>query len=171
MSTNTTNRDSLPWYRHGWPWFLMLFPALAVVSGVITLIIAVRTFDGMVVDDYYKEGRAIVQSIERTDQARALGLKASVRIAGERLRLELSAADAASLPDTVLLTIAHPTRDGYDQILRLSGPGGVYEAAIAPLSAGRWLFQIEDADGRSWKLNGVAWLPAEAAFAIDSPVR
>ena len=171
MSTITTDRDSLPWYRHGWPWFLMLFPALAVVAGLITLVIAVRTFDGMVVDDYYKEGRAIVRSIERTDHARELGLKASVRITDERLRLELSATDAASLPETVLLTIAHPTRDGHDQVLRLSGPGGVFEAAIAPLSAGRWLFQIEDADGRSWKLNGAARLPAEAAFAIDSSVR
>jgi hypothetical protein len=149
----------------------MLFPALAVVAGVITLVIAVRTFDGMVVDDYYKEGRAIVQAIERTDHARELGLKASVRIADERLRLELSATDAVSLPETVLLTIAHPTRDGHDQVLRLSGPGGIFEAAIAPLSAGRWLFQIEDADGRSWKLNGAARLPAEAAFAIDSSAR
>ena len=111
-------------------------------------------------------GRSFVRSY-----ARELGLKASVRVADERLRLELSATDRASLPETVLLTIAHPTRDGRDQVLRLSGPGGVFEAAIAPLGAGRWLFQIEDADGRSWKLNGAARLPAEAAFAIDSSAR
>ena len=49
-----------PWYRQGWPWFLIALPATAVVAGIATLVIAAKTFDGMVVDDYYKEGQAIV---------------------------------------------------------------------------------------------------------------
>ena len=38
----------LPWYRHRWPWFLMSGPAIVVVAGVITTIIAVRTADPIV---------------------------------------------------------------------------------------------------------------------------
>ena len=68
-----------PWYRQGWPWFLIALPATAVVAGIVTLVIAAKTFDGMVVDDYYKEGRAIVQTIGRVEHARELGLRAALR--------------------------------------------------------------------------------------------
>jgi hypothetical protein len=40
----------LPWYRHRWPWLLMSGPAIVVVAGIATTIIAVRTADPMVAD-------------------------------------------------------------------------------------------------------------------------
>ena len=39
---------SLPWYRHRWPWLLMSGPAIVVVAGIATTVIAVRTNDPMV---------------------------------------------------------------------------------------------------------------------------
>ena len=35
--------DDAPWYRQFWPWFLIAIPAAAVVAGIVTIIIAVRT--------------------------------------------------------------------------------------------------------------------------------
>lgn len=40
--------QTLPWYRHRWPWLLMSGPALVVVAGIATTVIAVRTADPMV---------------------------------------------------------------------------------------------------------------------------
>src|SRR5574340_668345 len=65
---------SKPWYREPWPWFLMSLPAVAVAAGLTTAWIAFKTADGLVVGDYYKEGLAINQTLERDDAARAGGM-------------------------------------------------------------------------------------------------
>ncbi|HAG76559.1 MAG TPA: nitrogen fixation protein FixH [Thauera sp.] len=168
MSTAASDKSPPPpWYRQGWPWFLITFPAIAVVAGIATFVIAVKTFDGMVVDDYYKEGRAIVQTMGRAEHARDLGLKADLRIRSQEIRIELGATNAVDVPERIRLTISHPTRGGLDQELVLTRKGeGLYESAIAPLGTGRWLFLIED-ESRSWRMNGAAFLPAEMEITID----
>jgi hypothetical protein len=45
-----------PWYREPWPWLLMAGPAAVIVAGGITTWIAFATFDGLVVEDYYRRG-------------------------------------------------------------------------------------------------------------------
>lgn len=155
-----------PWYGQGWPWFLIMFPAIAVVAGIATLVIAARTFDGMVVDDYYKEGQAIVQTIGRVERARELGLRAALEVRSDALELALSATDAANLPERLLVTVAHPTRGGLDQVVIAERANGAYSARLAPLSTGRWLFVIED-ESRSWRMDGAAYLPGEMRITID----
>ncbi|MBN8441520.1 MAG: FixH family protein [Thauera sp.] len=166
MSTVLTERNNPRWYKQGWPWFLIALPATAVIAGFITLVIAVKTWDGLVVDDYYKEGKAIVQTIGRTERARELGLSANVRIRAETLRVELAAADRSSLPERIIVTVAHPTRGGSDQVLTLSGVEGVFEGNLSALGTGRWLLQIED-ESRNWRMNGSAYLPTETEIRID----
>ena len=169
MHRPANDKPHEPWYRQGWPWFLIAFPALAVVGGIATLVIAMQSFDGMVVDDYYKEGRAIVQTIGRVEHAREMGLRASIKVRSESIHIALSGSDAASLPQRIRLTVAHPTRGGLDQELLVTGLAGVYEAPLAPLSTGRWLFVIED-EARSWRMDGSAFLPAEMEITIDPNV-
>jgi len=166
MNTTLTDKTPPPWYKQGWPWFLIAFPAIAVVAGIITLVIAARTFDGMVVDDYYKEGRAIVQTMERAEHARTLGLKARLVVRSESIMVELGASDMTKLPAKIILTISHPTKGGLDQEVLVKGSGGVYQSAITPLSTGRWLFLIED-ESRSWRMNGATYLPTETEIRID----
>ena len=74
-----------------------------------------------------------------------------------------------SLPDSIRLTVAHPTRSGLDQELLVRGRSGVYEATLAPLSTGRWLFVIQD-EARSWRMDGSAYLPAEMEIRMDPNV-
>ena len=87
-----------PWYRQGWPWFLIALPATAVVGGIITAVLAVRTFDGTVAADYYKQGLAINEEVERAQLARVLGLEARIVMAGvgegDRVRIEVHSARA-----------------------------------------------------------------------------
>lgn len=71
-----------PWYRQAWPWFLISLPAAAVVGGIATMIIAVKTNDGVVSQDYYKRGLSINDEIKRNDRAAALGLSVQVETAG-----------------------------------------------------------------------------------------
>ena len=50
------NRNPKPWYREPWPWILMAGPALVVVAGVVTMVLAVRSNDPLVAEDYYRRG-------------------------------------------------------------------------------------------------------------------
>ena len=120
MRHKKTEQPMEPWYRQGWPWFLIAWPATAVVAGIATLIIAAKTFDGMVVDDYYKEGQAIVQTLGRVEQARRLGLRAALRVRSDSIHVELSATEPGSLPPRIRVTVAHPTRGGVAQQGRLA---------------------------------------------------
>ena len=75
-----------PWYRHPWPWILMAGPAVVVVAGIITAWIAVSTHDGLVADDYYKQGLAVNQKLARNDTAARMQLEARLRLSAGRRR-------------------------------------------------------------------------------------
>ena len=47
------------WYRQPWPWILMAAPGAAVLAGTVTIAVAVQSFDGLVAEDYYKQGLAV----------------------------------------------------------------------------------------------------------------
>jgi uncharacterized protein len=158
-------KDVLPWYRQGWPWFLIALPAIAVIAGGVTLWLAVSTSDGLVVDDYYKQGLAIQQTMARSQRAADLGLQAQLRIRADSLELQLTAKQGEGVPDRVRLTFSHPTRVGLDQSLILEGRQGNYSGPHRNLPSGRWDVQIED-EARTWRLNGAANLPAETEIRI-----
>jgi hypothetical protein len=165
MSATVPRKSIEPWYKQGWPWFLIALPATAVIAGFITLWLAVSTWDGLVVDDYYQQGKAIDMTVARSLRARDLGLAARLEISAEALSVSLSVADGLRPPPTVIVTMAHPTRAGRDQVVLLKGVDGVFSGPIEPLSAGRWLIQIED-ESRTWRLNGTTYLPAETEIRI-----
>ena len=65
----TLKNDNQPWYKDRWPWILIAGPATVVVAGFITLWMAVVSDDGLVTDDYYKQGLAINQTLARANDA------------------------------------------------------------------------------------------------------
>jgi len=136
-----------PWYREPWPWLLMAPPAVAVVAGLATVWIAAASADGLVAEDYYKQGLALNQVLAREKRARALGLAAKVEMAAGRIRVRLEGA----APEALFVRLVHRTRAGYDQRLRLARAGGAYEAAMSPLAPGGWRVSIEDPQGR-WRI-------------------
>ena len=64
-----------PWYRQRWPWLIMSGPALVVVASIYTAMLAVRSDDGLVADDYYTEGLAINKDIQRDAIAAARNIR------------------------------------------------------------------------------------------------
>jgi hypothetical protein len=139
---------SKPWFREPWPWLLMSGPAAVLVAGAITTWIAFASADGLVAEDYYKQGLAINKRLAREDAARQQGISAAVSMEGNLLRVKLNGA----APEALFVHFAHATRAGHDQRLRLVPAGaGAYEAALPPLAAGRWRIVIEDPRG-TWRI-------------------
>ena len=160
-----------PWYREPWPWIVIAGPASAVVGGVAILWLAIDSNDGLVIDDYYKEGLAINQLIGRDQAAFELRYRAQAALSDDssRIRIIVSSANGASLPKVVRLRLAHPTRAGKDQTKLLTAQsGGWYEGSLLPLAAGRWLVTIEDPE-RTWRLSGKWHLPADRAVVLEPP--
>jgi hypothetical protein len=49
-----------PWYRHVWPWLLIVPPAAAVIGGSITLYLAITRPDVLIRKDCFKDGVTMV---------------------------------------------------------------------------------------------------------------
>jgi len=149
-----------PWYREPWPWILMAGPATAVVAGLFTAWLAVRSDDGLVMDDYYKAGLGINKTLARSETAARLGIRAELFLVDGRVRARLNVAPGGALT----LQLAHPTRAGLDQRTKLTlVEPGVYEGQLRPLQAGRWLVVLEQGD---WRLMGDWTLPAAGALTL-----
>jgi uncharacterized protein len=141
-------QNSQRWYKEPWPWILMSGPAAVIVAGVFTTWIAFASADGLVADDYYKQGLAINQEIKRERRAIDKGLTAQVEFSGGRLRVTL----AGEEPEAIVAHLVHATRAGHDQRLRLLPTGGgTYEGKVSSLPAGRWQVAIED-PRREWRI-------------------
>ncbi|MDT3678366.1 MAG: FixH family protein [Burkholderiaceae bacterium] len=171
-ATTTTTPAARPWYRHAWPWLLAIAPAAALLGGIVTLWLAVTTSDSLVVDDYYREGRAINQQLARDRLAGALGLRAELRFepapatgSAPAVTLQLAAERGSAWPPELGLRVVHATIASLDREYRLEHVGdGRYRAAgSAPQAAGHWLVQIEDA-GRTWRL------VAPSVTSFDAPL-
>ena len=148
--TQSTTHSTVPWYREPWPWLLMLGPAGAIIAGAFTVWLAVVHEDGLVADDYYKQGLAINKVIRRQSEAVQLGLQARILFGEGRVRIHLQGA----APRSVSLQLAHPTRAGLDRLAHLEADaGGWYEGPITVPASGRWHMLIEDDSGQ-WRLSG-----------------
>jgi hypothetical protein len=157
---NPNKLRTQPWYREPWPWILMAGPATVVVAGLVTAWLAVRSDDGLVLDDYYKEGLAINKTLGRSDAAERLGIRAELFLVDGRARVLLGVATGGALS----LQLAHPTRAGMDQSVKLAMVGpGVYEGQLRPLQAGRWHVVLEQGD---WRLTGDWTLPAAGGLTL-----
>jgi uncharacterized protein len=163
-----TRSPARRWYREPWPWIIMIAPAVAVLSGALMLWLAITSYDGLVSDDYYKEGLAINQMLRRDQRASELGYQAHASLSddGTLIRVRVVGAAGAALPETLQLRFAHPTRAGHDQIALLYARSTeLYEANMAPLREGRWRVSIEDAAG-SWRLGGTWRLPQQRSAEL-----
>ncbi|XZG68735.1 FixH family protein [Chitinibacteraceae bacterium HSL-7] len=152
MSVQTA--PTLPWYKHFWPWFLIAIPAVSVVGGIAMMYLAVTTNDGLVTADYYKEGRAINEVLDRDHKAAALGLTAQILLGDDSrsVRVLLN----KPITGQIVLKLQHPTREGFDQHLPLHAESPlVYTAKLdKALDQPRWLIELAD-DAQQWRLNGV----------------
>ena len=145
-------REARPWYREPWPWLVMAPVAAVVVAGIATTAIAVTTFDGVVADDYYKQGLGINRTLEREARAQALGIEARFVLNEERDAVRVTVAAKAALPETLTLRLTHPTLRGEDQAVTLRSIGpSMYEARLRKLRHATWNVSLEEEAG-GWRV-------------------
>jgi len=144
--------EQAPWYRHPWPWILMSGPAVVVVAGLWTAVIAVRSNDGLVTDDYYRKGIAINRVLARERHAGDLGVVARLAFGDRIVRIELPPSVPA--PAGLRLALSYPARGMRDESVDMAAVApGVYEGALRATPQGVSRIVLEDRD-RTWRLDG-----------------
>ena len=160
--------DTQPWYKQFWPWFLISLPLSVVIASIVTLNIAIESDDGLVSDDYYKEGLAIHKNADSSAKAKALG------IAGE-LSYDTETGAVALRLDKPLptqrgglsLSVTHPTLPHKDQTIQLSPVAEAsYAGRLEPLGPARWKLGLQP-DDRSWRIEGRLVLPDNPTTRLD----
>lgn len=149
--------SSQPWYREPWPWILMAGPFIVVIAGFITAYLAIVSNDGLVEDDYYRQGLTVNQRTARDHRAAELQFQADVMPGsdGVQLRVFVQSGSGAALPDELSLRLTHPTRSGTDQTVSLRADGsGFYSGRLLSPLTGRRHVALEDAQ-HEWRLLGV----------------
>lgn len=156
------------WYRQPFVWLLIGIPLSAVIVGLTMLWISIDTFDGLVVDDYYRQGKEINRSLHRDHAATRYGLRAelTLNVAANEAVIELAATHLQTLPNELTLRLWHATRAGNDQVLTLvTTAAGRYRTALPELVPGHWHVQIEADD---WRLTGSTQLPGGGRLQLQA---
>ena len=152
--------DTKPWYKQFWPWLVIFFPSAAVVAGIATVVIAVKSNDGLVEDEYYKKGLLINFSKEMDRKAGELGLSGYVRLdtnSGELYLLIEQENNEIDLAD-LQVTLKHATRSNMDQQITVQSLNNKeFRGAMESLAAGKWHVLVESAD--TWRLTGTIQYP------------
>ncbi|WP_312550365.1 FixH family protein [Massilia sp.] len=163
MQATSSPAAGTPWYRHRWPWFIMLGPLAVMLATAVTVVLALRTPDAVVVDDYYKQGKAINQDLRRDHVATSLKLVLDARFDA---RSGMLAGRLHSFGRPMLapfrIYLAHPTQPQKDLALEvLPDDYGHFRLEVPGLEMTHWQVVVEG-EGRQWRL-ARSWSPGKDA--------
>lgn len=161
-----------PWYKHRWPWFLMIGPVTVMIATGVSAWLGAQQPDAMVVADYYKQGKAINQDLRRDRAATELALTFEAGHDAQAGRLNGRLASAGKpVVAPFHIRLAHPTLPERDLVLEaLPDANGRFSARLPKLEATHWQVVVEGA-ARDWRL-ARSWSPArQALLVIEADVR
>ncbi len=143
-----------PWYKQFWLWFILTPLALLVMASFYLLFLAIVTSDGVIVDNYYKDGRGYVLRTEEDEFARNAQLDALLSIQGDKITVKLTG-ELAPMPEELTLYISHPTSQNFDITRTLTHRGlGQYTGDINSEVTGRRILQLQPVDSEQhWRLH------------------
>lgn len=161
-----------PWYRHRWPWLLMLGPAVVVAAGSYTAWLAVSGQDALVVDDYYKQGRAINQDLSRDRAASRMLMASTLRYNPAAGSIEgVVTSMGSGYAKRVTVNLVHPTQPEKDiHLLAQPDAQGRFSVALPMLDVGRWQVMVEG-ERRDWRLNSVWQWPQKQSVELRADVQ
>ncbi|MCP4334173.1 MAG: FixH family protein [Gammaproteobacteria bacterium] len=141
------------WKREPLVWMLIAIPLSAVIMGVVMITLAIQSFSGLVVDDYYKKGKQINRVLARDQLAYELDLAATFSIdtvGGIKIRFDPG---VSVIPgERIELKLVHATRPGLDQQLFFDiKDSRLLESPLELPGRGRWNLILQTPD---WRLTG-----------------
>jgi len=155
-----TLSQSIPdnWKREPWVWMLIAIPFSAVIMGVVIITLAIQSWSGLVVDDYYKKGKQINRVLARDKFAYELGLAAGFKIENDgsiEIRFD---PEVQFIPgDKIVLELVHATMPGLDQRLIMKKiDTHLLDGEISLPGKGRWNLFLQTGD---WRLTGSLQYP------------
>ncbi len=166
--TSPDNTVARPWYKEPMVWLIIAIPLSSVIYGIFFYIVSVTTFDGMVVDDYYKVGKQINRELKRDKAALAHGLTAQVMVENKTVTVFIMTNPDYTAPPVLEIRFLYSTRADIDKetFVEQISPG-IYKGSVAELETGRWNVQIASDD---WRLLGSMRRPDERKVVIK-PLR
>ena len=161
--------QSKPWHKYPLVWMMISIPFSAVIMGVVMIWLALDTDDGLVADDYYKQGLAINDVISLDMKASELKLNGVIKFdsTGKVINFQFDKGLLANYPDTLQLSFQHATHADSDISVALNH--GINDQYIGYLqqviSEGVWYFEVSDAD---WKLNARSHVQVKNLIHLQS---
>ena len=151
------DREHRHWMREPLVWMLIAIPSTAVVMGVVMITLALQSFSGMVVDDYYRTGKQINRVLARDRLAYELGLAAGLRLDGSgRLEIRFDPEVKVIPGERIELRLVHATRPGLDRDLVFDNNRLYLQAELQIPGPGRWNIYLQTPD---WRLTGSLQYP------------
>ena len=145
--------DHAPWYKVRVVWLMLAMFAVLVAASIITIYLAGEDFDGTVATEYVKKDLAIELATPKSEQARALGLRATVFMDHSKNKILVQMHPALSAPH-LKLSIIHPTRQAEDQHILLRSEGqSHYRGSFGELASPYGYLQLQDKD-ETWQVGG-----------------
>ena len=161
--------QSKPWHKHPLVWMMIAIPFSAVIMGVVMIWLALDTDDGLVADDYYKQGLEINDVISLDRKASELKLNAVIEFdsSGKVINFKFDKGLLENYPDTLQFSFQHATHADSDVLVVLNH--GIDDQYIGHLqqviSEGVWYFEVSDTD---WKLSGRSYVRAKNLIHLQS---
>jgi hypothetical protein len=148
----------------------MAGPIAVIIAGSLTAWISFAGADALVVDDYYKQGKAINQDLRRDRAAAALGLQLALRYdaAAGILSGQLTRPAAGPSDGPLTLALIHPTVPAKDMQRSVTpDAAGNFSLPLPLLERAHWQVQLED-QSHQWRLHGDWRWPQQTTTSIRS---
>lgn len=163
--TDSNDESIKPWYRQFWFWFVFGPLIFIIIMCGFTVSIALKGADDVIIDNYYKEGRMINQTMEQDKHANELGLTGDLRFdlaTGDViLKIANAPSDPQLMPQALLLMMGHPVKAAKDQLITMKYVSpGYYRGEVPVKPEYSWyltLYPVSDIAQRNqapWTLSG-----------------
>ena len=153
------------WYKQFWPWFLIIVPLTSMVLSFTMMNLAFTGEDSMVIDDYYKEGRAINFKIQKLQQAKVLNISTKTQVFSDYVEVTFMSGIPES-GEALILDFFHSTQEFKDfSVTLLRDANGVYRAPLTSDASGKWKLSLHPLD-ENWKIQKVVKLPQSSPFDL-----
>ena len=158
--------DSQPWYKQFWPWFLICISLSSLIVGSQVFRLATDGTNSLVVDDYYKEGKAINARLDKIEKAKELNIKTLLDIQTNSITLEF-VSGAPSSGEALKLDFFHVTQEAKDfSVILTRDANGVYRNNDEWPIQGKWRLRLLPFD-ETWKVQQRISLPQAGQFTFD----